>query len=846
MKKLFRHICLLPTLTLLLGPSADAVAAQPNNKAIVVNDLKAPVVKTAKQTLRKRTPLGSPQLKKAPTEIASLSFSWNFPVSAAVFKREQKLWIVFDRPQNVNIKELRRTAKNLATDIFQFPHPSATIITMTPKDNVGVSIRKEGLLWIIDLAADDASSPVKDLPVFTSYDSLQRPYLFIPAENNGNIVSAIDPYIGDIIQIAPLNDVGKGTVQPYHYPEFDMLNTYQGMAFIIKAGDISLNRGNTGVILKAEDRGINLSSDLDIKRRQQMYERQDNSDVFSISVLPQLLKENYNTALEQMRQDILKAPAEKKNAARLELVKFYLSHGLGTNALYILHQMQSAKIPESETDNFHALLGVANFLTKRYEEAIQNFEYGTLPQSDAAIFWRTLASSAQTYQPENNAVLQSFISLIQDYPQEIKDEIAVVAAKNALAAGDDIGAQHFIDILKSGTDRLRDRNDQIRYLSAKKVELQGYPRTAVKEYRELANVKSQKYSSLARYDNVILSQQLNIMPLPEAISELERLKFSWSEKRFKWLLQKQLALFYVKNNDYYNGIRTLENTLSLAETEEQKQELLDQMLAWFEDIYLNNQADTKMSAIKSLALYTDFEWLAEKSPRKHKIIQKLADRLVAVDLLPRAQNLLSELLEKEDLNDEDRAKAGVRLAVITLFEEKPDDALQIINDTATTENIPEELQAFRRVVKARALAKIGKTPEALQLLQDDFSKNALLLKTEIFWKSGQWSEASDTIKYLIERPTPGKPLSPEQMSYVLDWATTLKKAGKETVLVRLRNKFQPYFVNTNYYSTFNVLTEFLEADKVDIRKVNNIVNDVQAFSNFAKAYNDVLKNSDIK
>jgi len=844
-KKLFQHIISIAAFILLLGQSSNVVASSPGKTAIIVNDLKAPPRQTAQQTISRKTQLGTPQLKKAPSEIASLSFSWNIPVSAAVFKREQKLWIVFDRPQNVNIEELRRTARNLATDIFQFPHPSATIITMTPKDNVNASIRKEGLLWIVDLAVDDSPEPVKDLPVFTNYDSLQRPYLFIPAENNGNIVSAIDPYIGDIIQIAPLKDIGKGTLRPYHYPEFDMLATYQGMAFVIKAGDISLNRGNTGIILKAEDRGINLSADLDIKRRQKMYEQQNTDEVFSIGVLPQLLKENYSTALEQIRQDIVKAPLDKKNTMRLELVKFFLSHGLGTNALYILHQMQEAKIPESQTDNFHALLGVANFLTQRYDEAIKNFEYGTLSQSDAAIFWRALASSALEYQAENNAILQSFISLIQDYPQEIKDAIAVIAAKNALAAGDDIGAQHFIDILKSETNRIRDRSDQIRYLSAKKVELQGYPRTAVREYRELANAKSTKYSSLARYDNVMLSQHLGAMPLNEAISELERLKFAWNEKKFKWLLQKQLAQLYVKNNDYYNGIRTLENTFPLAENEEQKQELTDQMLTWFEDIYLNNQADTKMSAIKSLALYTDFEWLAEKSPRQNMIIQKLADRLVAVDLLPRAQTLLSELLQKPNLSEDDRAKTGVRLAIISLFEEKPGDALQIINNTEA-DDIPEGLKTFRRIVKARALADIGETNEALQLLKDDFSKNALLLKTEIFWKNGLWSEASDSIKYLIERPTPGKPLSTEQMSYVLDWATTLKKAGKETVLVRLRNKFQPYFVNTGYYSAFNILTEYLETDKVDIRKVNNIVNDVQAFSNFAKAYNDVLKNSDFK
>lgn len=73
------------------------------------------------------------------------------------------------------------------------------------------------------------------------------------------------------------------------------------------------------------------------------------------------------------------------------------------------------------------------------------------------------------------------------------------------------------------------------------------------------------------------------------------------------------------------------------------------------------------------------------------------------------------------------------------------------------------------------MANLGQTDEALKLLNDDYSKNATLLKAEIFWNARQWGDAADAIKYLIEKPTPGKPLSQEQINYILDWATTLKK-----------------------------------------------------------------------
>ena len=99
---------------------------------------------------------------------------------------------------------------------------------------------------------------------------------------------------------------------------------------------------------------------------------------------------------------------------------------------------------------------------------------------------------------------------------------------------------------------------------------------------------------------------------------------------------------------------------------------------------------------------------------------------------------------------------------------------------------------------------------------------------------------------MIEEPQKGHPLSVEQVNYILDWATTLKKAGKETVLVRLRNKFLPYFANTEYHSIFNILTNQLEKDKIDINQIDSIVNDVKTFTDNAKFYEESLQDNNVE
>ena len=300
---------------------------------------------------------------------------------------------------------------------------------------------------------------------------------------------------------------------------------------------------------------------------------------------------------------------------------------------------------------------------------------------------------------------------------------------------------------------------------------------------------------------------------------------------------------YVQNYDYKSALNTLDDLKKISSVQE-KPKVERRQIKLFEDIYLNNQADN-LSALKALALYIDYSDLAPKSKNYHAIIQKLADRLVAVDLLDRAYNLLEERLKSNQLTKIETATYGSRMALIELFRGNNHEALKILKTTQSSD-IPQTLKLQRRIIKAKALAGTGQEKQALDLLKDDFSKNALLLKSEIFWSNGQWGEAADSIKYLIEPPTPGKALSEEQINYILDWATALKKAGRETVVVRLRNKFMPYFQGTKYYSVFSVLTNTLEDKQLNIRNINQAVNDIETFSNFAKIYNQALIGNTVK
>lgn len=800
-----------------------------------------PMIVSSEKTIAKNQQMALTQLIPQTNDhsVASLSFPWNIPVNLAVFQRNGYLWIIFDHRQNVDIEELTSLTAKMADELLQMPHPSATVLRLKLKPKVYPSIRKEGLLWIIDLLKQDTSDTIKDLPLYTQYDSSKKPYLFIPTTAAGNTVTIIDPAIGDIISVSPSSELKSGLKNAYSYPDFELLDSTQGVAMVFKAHDVTLDRSNVGLTIKALNRGLNISANLEsLKRHEIIVRTKENLPSLIADIPQQILKEKFTKAEELLKQDISSAEENEKDKAKMLLAQYYISKGLGTNALNVLNKMAENKSKEINTEYYQGLMGIANFLTRRYDQAIENFSFGHLPELNEAIFWRTLASAAKQPQPEDNVVLLSYISLIKDYPNELKNRIAMIGAEIALAAGDDMTTQNFIDVLKT-TDSKKNYQDEINYLSAKKFLIQGYPRNAIREFRRVAAGNSLKYAALARKQIANLEIELNATKPEKAINELERLRFAWSEKEFRKNLLDNLSGLYIRNNDYYNALRSLQKLHKLSTSEEQER-ITEKMVSLFEDIYINNRADN-LPALKSLALYQDFEWLAPKSKHYNMIIQKLSDRLVAVDLLDRAEQLLTDELKNNTLSPEERGSAGARLALIYLFKEQNNNALRILDQTEY-DNLPQTLYLHRKIIRAKALSALGKQEEALDLLKDDYSRNALLLKSEIYWNAGLWGQAADNLKYLIEKPVEGKPLSQEQINLILDWTTALKKSGKETVIVRLRNKFMPYFKNTKYHSVFNILTNRLENDKIDIKQIDNVINDVAAYSDFAKIYNYSLRN----
>ena len=226
-------------------------------------------------------------------KVSSLAFPWNMEVGVSVFQRGKYIWVAFDHSQNIDLADLRRQSKDVAEEIIQLPHSQALILRITPKKNVKVGLRQEGLLWIIDLYTHNIAYKGKELPIFLQYNSMNQSYLYIPSISIGNALSIIDPEIGDVIYIGTETELGLSVNEDYHYPDLEILPAKQGFAIVPNSSDIIVSKGNTGFSIKGNNRGLNISDNLEnLKRQQQLWEK--TSEVFDLNIPAQILNLDFN------------------------------------------------------------------------------------------------------------------------------------------------------------------------------------------------------------------------------------------------------------------------------------------------------------------------------------------------------------------------------------------------------------------------------------------------------------------------------------------------------------------------------------------------------------------------
>ncbi|MBN9615165.1 MAG: hypothetical protein J0G35_06285, partial [Acidobacteriales bacterium] len=272
--------------------------------------------------------------------------------------------------------------------------------------------------------------------------------------------------------------------------------------------------------------------------------------------------------------------------------------------------------------------------------------------------------------------------------------------------------------------------EQVSYfqlMQGRTAELEGRDQDAVDTYGQVIAYDVRPTRAEAVYRTLLLLRKQGKVDLAKATDTLSAEALMWRGTALEADMQKLLAELYFANHDYRDGFDAVKQAAASFPESESTDTLLAEAQTTFEDLYLNGAADT-LSDLDALALYYDFRQLTPPGTRGDEMIRNLARRLVKVDLLTQAADLLEYQIDSR-LTGVAQSQVAADLALIRIADRNPEGALRVLNRTRLAD-LPPQLERQRRVLEARALIDAGRQELALDLISKLNGKDADILRVD--------------------------------------------------------------------------------------------------------------------
>jgi hypothetical protein len=308
----------------------------------------------------------------------------------------------------------------------------------------------------------------------------------------------------------------------------------------------------------------------------------------------------------------------------------------------------------------------------------------------------------------------------------------------------------------------------------------------------------------------------------------------WRGGDFEFLLLKRLSDLQFERRDYRAALTTLRQIVSIFEKRPESKEIATQMETVFRDLFSNGGAD-KLPPVAALGLYFDFRQLTPLGKDGDLMIRQLSDRLVGVDLLPQAAQLLQHQVSFR-LRGEERAAVAGKLAAIYLLDKQPLKALETLGSTRFRQ-VPVEVARERKFLEVQAFMELQRYNDATVLLRGDDSKEAETLRAEMAWRQANWAEAAQSFQKVLNRRWENQaPLSVTERNQVMQHAIALVLSDNLVGAEALRRQFQPLMAQTTEGDAFDLITTSIDKSSINFRQVAGRIAQFDVLEGFLERY----------
>lgn len=762
-----------------------------------------------------------------------VAFPFDADTPAAVFRRGDTVWMVFDTPQAIVAPPPSDALASIASNFEMVAAGQTKVVRMDLSADRLATLGSEGRAWVLSLG-DALLSATEPMTLDRERDEDGRFEMTADIERPGKVHVLRDPVVGDTLRVVTVMPPARGLTRSLQFVDFDALRSAHGLVIKPRNDSLDVEIHEKVAVISAAS-GLTLST-LETSRKLDAGNSPEfRQSYLDLGVWREDNPESFTARKEETMARAAESEGQLRDVARLDLAQLYVANELSYEAIGVLGVLDEELKSEDLRKKIHLVRAIADTMAGRWRDALVVLNSGTFPEESDALMWRAIArtDSGDFRGARLDALAAEGIA--GTYPTWVQTKFLFAALRAAVETSDEPMALRLI----GAVDFPKLDPEQVSFfqlMQGRVAELEGHNQDAVDSYGQVIAYDFRPTRAEAVYRTLLLLRQEGKVDLAKATETLSAEAMMWRGTALEADMQKLLAELYFANHDYRDGFDSVKQAAASFPESEATDALLSEAQATFEELYLNGAANT-LSDLDALSLYYDFRQLTPPGTRGDEMIRNLARRLVKVDLLTQAADLLEYQIDSR-LTGVAQAQVAADLALIRIADRNPEGALRVLNRTRLAD-LPPQLERQRRILESRALIDAGRQELALDLISKLDGKDADILRVDGYWKSKNYALASELLE-VLNAPTDGstKLSQPARMS-VVKAAVGFVLAGDELGLSRIRSKFSEQMANSAEWPLFEYVTRDIAPQSVEFRKVAREVASADSLDAFLASYREL-------
>jgi len=717
-----------------------------------------------------------------------VAFPFAGPVATAVFRRGESVWIVFDSEVDLRLPpELKDGA--IVQDAQWTRNDGFTALRLKAPTIGALSVINDGLVWRVRLGGKPLDNKATEVNVIRD-DSSGVPALNVNLAGATRIAWIRDPSVGDRMAVIPARGPVKSLTTARTLLEVTLASTAQGAAIVHLAPDVKVAVSGDLIDI-SRPKGLTLSNlNADAVPN-------DPTQAYKNALYPALMNADWSTPPAEgflARYNALQAAAADEGSlgpaaatkARLALARFLVGQNLTFEAQGVLDLLVRESPRAQDNPQVRGLRVVARMLSGRYADAGGDLSSAQLVNDPASRLW---AGYAETQAGHHADAIKDFkfgLKALDQFPPEWRTKIAAAYAYSALQQNDLTTAEGMVGYALA--QAVTPAQKLYAYLiNAQIIEAQGDKPRALKVYQAVARATDDRIATPAAMHAAMLTYDLKKATSAQTLATLDGLRFRWRGDDTEMKLINNMGSIYLSEGRYREALMVLKSGGQTFMGDPQSVQIQATLNQAFRGLFLGGMADG-LQPVEALGLFNDFKELTPIGADGDEMVRRIVRRLVDVDLLDQAAELL-EYQVSHRLDGVAKSSVAADLAAIYLMDHNPQKALAALWNTRTT-LLPKSVMAERRVLEARALNELNEPDKALDVLGNDSSPDAQDIRADIFWNRQDYAQAGAILeKRLGDRWKSDAPLTLADEGRLLRAAIAYSLQKDQPSLTRLSARY---------------------------------------------------------